>query len=359
MNLFQFPASDMDFIFSEQNKPVQINGIDGNAILNIAKNYIITLTPVKTGDIIEYNQKKYLITTENNEIRYNKYYKAKIEYCNYSIKFKIQSEVKEFDAIIDSKTFDVQSNQYIELPSGKIIVKIQDNSDSENIVLGNRFIKMGSAWKITGIDKTTKGIISLICDLDQFNTSDDIENEIADAFLNHTYEIIINNGDALNMNVNDTVQLNVTCKDNNAVVSNPVVTYSTNNTSIATVSNSGLVTAIGSGSAIITVTYQNVSDTITINVASATRPMAIVGSDTLNSGYNQTYTIKYTDTNTTVTDKTFNFSLSNSNASIVSKTSNSVTLQYKADGTVVLTAICNEDASMKLTKNITCSGNLW
>lgn len=359
MNLFQFPNSDMDFIFAEQNKPIKINGINGNAILNIPKNYIITLLQVNTGDLIEFNNKKYLVTSENNEIRYDKYFKSKIEYCNYSIKFKIQGEIKQFDAIIDSKTFDIQSNQYIELPSGKIIVKIQDNADTENIILGNRFIKMGNAWKITGIDKTTKGIISLICDLDQFNTSDDVQNEIADAFLSHTYEITINNGDALNLKANDTVQLNVTCKDNNAVVANPVVTYNSSNTSIATVDNNGLVTAIASGSAIITVTYQGVSDTITINVASATRPMAIIGSDTLNSGYNNTYTVKYTDTNTTVTDKTFNFSLNNSNASIVSKTSNSVTLQYKANGTVTLTATCNEDTSIKLTKNISCSGSLW
>lgn len=359
MKVFEFPKNDFDFIFFEQAKPITINGVDGNAIFNKDFTKITTLVPVKTGDLIEYDNKKYLITSENVEKKYDTYYQANIEYCNYMIKFKIQGEIKQFDAIIDSKTFDVQSNQYFELPTGKIIVKIQDNSDTENIVLGNRFIKMGSAWKVTGIDKTTKGIISLICDIDQFNTSDDVKNEVADAFLSHTYEITINNGDALNLKVNDTVQLNITCKDNNAIVLNPSVTYSSNNTSIATVDNNGLVTAKSSGSAIITATYQNVSDTITINIASATRPMTISGSDTLNSGINQTYTIKYSDDNSNVTDKTFTFTLSNTNAKIVSSTSNSVTLQYQSNGTVTLTATCNEDNSIKLTKNITCSGSLW
>lgn len=281
MKLFDFPKNDFDFIFFEQAKPIKINGVDGNAIFNKDFTKITTLTPIKTGDLVEYNNKNYLITSENIEKKYDTYYKANIEYCNYTIKFKINDEIIEFPAIIDSKTFDIQSNQYIVLPVGKIIVKIQDNSDSENIVLGQRFIKMGNAWRVTGIDKTKRGLIVLYCDLDQIDPNiDDVANEVAN----------------------------------------------------------GLTPAPESAPA---------------------RQMYISGSDTLNSGTNQTYTIKYSDDNSIVTDKTFTFTLSNNNASIVSTTSNSITLTYQSDGTVTLTATCNEDTSIVLTKSITCSGSLW
>jgi len=283
LKLFEFPKNDFDFIFFEQAKSIKINGIDANAIFNKDFTKITTITPIKTGDIIEYNNKKYLITSENIEKKYDTYYKAKIEYCNYLIKFKIQDVVKEFDAIIDSKTFDIQQNQYIVLPTGKIIVKIQDTTDSENITLGMRFIKMGNAWKVTGIDKTTEGLIVLHCDLDQIDPNiDDVANEVANGLTP-------------------------------APAPEPV----------------------------------------------PARQMYISGADTLDTWTNQTYTVKYSDDNSVVTDKTFTFTLSNNNASIISKTSNSVTLQYKASGTVTLTATCNEDSSIVLTKSITCSGSLW
>jgi len=283
LKLFEFPKNDFDFIFFEQARSIKINGIDANAIFNKDFTKITTITPIKTGDIIEYNNKKYLITSENIEKKYDTYYKAKIEYCNYLIKFKIQDVVKEFDAIIDSKTFDIQQNQYIVLPTGKIIVKIQDTTDSENITLGMRFIKMGNVWKVTGIDKTTEGLIVLHCDLDQIDPNiDDVANEVANGLTP-------------------------------APAPEPV----------------------------------------------PARQMYISGADTLDTWTNQTYTVKYSDDNSVVTDKTFTFTLSNNNASIISKTSNSVTLQYKASGTVTLTATCNEDSSIVLTKSITCSGSLW
>jgi len=283
LKLFEFPKNDFDFIFFEQAKSIKINGIDANAIFNKDFTKITTITPIKTGDIIEYNNKKYLITSENIEKKYDTYYKAKIEYCNYLIKFKIQDVVKEFDAIIDSKTFDIQQNQYIVLPTGKIIVKIQDTTDSENITLGMRFIKMGNVWKVTGIDKTTEGLIVLHCDLDQIDPNiDDVANEVANGLTP-------------------------------APAPEPV----------------------------------------------PARQMYISGADTLDTWTNQTYTVKYSDDNSVVTDKTFTFTLSNNNASIISKTSNSVTLQYKASGTVTLTATCDEDSSIVLTKSITCSGSLW
>jgi len=41
---------------------------------------------------------------------------------------------------------------------------MQDNIDSENITIGQRFIKMKNAWKVTGIDRTKNGLLMLYCD---------------------------------------------------------------------------------------------------------------------------------------------------------------------------------------------------
>jgi hypothetical protein len=44
---------------------------------------------------------------------------------------------------IESKVFDLESNAFINLQTGKVIVLLQDNDDSRKITLGRRFINMG------------------------------------------------------------------------------------------------------------------------------------------------------------------------------------------------------------------------
>jgi uncharacterized protein YjdB len=66
------------------------------------------------------------------------------------------------------------------------------------------------------------------------------------------------------LKIGETVQLQATIKPDNATIK--TVSWSSNNTSIATVSNSGLVTAKASGIAVITVTTTNGAKTATCNV---------------------------------------------------------------------------------------------
>jgi uncharacterized protein YjdB len=63
------------------------------------------------------------------------------------------------------------------------------------------------------------------------------------------------------------VQLSATVRDvNGAIVTDRVVTWSSNNTSVAIVSTSGVVTGVAAGSAIITATSEGKSGTSTVNV---------------------------------------------------------------------------------------------
>jgi uncharacterized protein YjdB len=75
---------------------------------------------------------------------------------------------------------------------------------------------------------------------------------------------------SLSLNVNDTAQLSEDVVPSNAT--NQAVTWSSNNTSVATVNSSGLVTAVGVGTATITVTTVDGSytDTTAVGVSSGT-----------------------------------------------------------------------------------------
>lgn len=64
--------------------------------------------------------------------------------------------------------------------------------------------------------------------------------------------------------VDETYQINSVCKKNNVVVSNPVVTYVSDNTSIANVDSNGLISAVGQGSCNIVCSYGNVTATFNL-----------------------------------------------------------------------------------------------
>ena len=276
MNLFQPNENDFNFILANAGRDILINGIAARAVISNLKvksdyddKYISTLAELSQGDRIEYNGLNWLIISEVNGKRYEKY-KGTIRACNYVIKFNFAGNVKPFPALVESKIFDIETGQYITLPTGKILVTIQKNSDSENITLNQRMIKMGSAWKVTGIDKTKNGLITLYLESDNFVSSDDKQNEIANRWeYEHLYILTINNGDSAELLKDDTLQLSVKLTDNGTIIDNPAIVYSSSNNNICTIDNSGLITGIGEGSAIITaqmIGKPDIKDSISINV---------------------------------------------------------------------------------------------
>ncbi|GAB7386173.1 hypothetical protein BSNK01_00080 [Bacillaceae bacterium] len=197
-------TDDFQYMLDMMGKDVLVNGNLVRALVtntDLNRNYddkkISTLTEIKRGDLIEYDGKKWLIISEVNGKRYNKY-KGIMRRCNYDVTFKtgetqtivgydpmgrpIYATVEEhqtFPTIIDSKTFDIQTGQVINMAEGKILVTLQENPESLKIALDTRFIKMGNAWKIVGKDRTKKGLIVLTAEIGLFSQYDDLENEIA------------------------------------------------------------------------------------------------------------------------------------------------------------------------------------
>lgn len=97
---------------------------------------------------------------------------------------------------------------------------------------------------------------------------DDDDNPLGDG--DDVAQVIIEFGDDT-LTVGGTVQLTVTVIDEEGdTLSSQTVAYTSSNTAVASVSNSGLVTALTVGSTNITATVDNVSDTITVVVEADT-----------------------------------------------------------------------------------------
>lgn len=316
MNIFDFPQNDYLYLLSMAGDDIYINNdtMPKKALINnLSVNRqadirtIATKEPIKRGDLVNWDNENWLIISEIGQKRYT-YYKGIIQKCNYNIKFNFEGTIKQFPAIVDSRVFDIETNQYLSVPAGKIVVTMQSNVDSENINIGQRFIKMKRAWKVSGIDRTKNGLLMLWCDLDSIIPSDDLVNEIANAG-DYVYTIEITKGETSSIQEGSTLQLNVVVKLNGDVVTDKTVTFSCDNPSIASVDENGLVTAISAGDCIITASLAenpNVYDTISITVTALPEhnyAVTISGSTSIVKTKTATYTAVFTDNAVPITEE--------------------------------------------------------
>lgn len=308
MNIFDFPNNDYLYLLSMAGDDIYINNdtMPKKALINNLPvnrqadiRTIATKEEIKRGDLINWDNEYWLIISEIGQKRYS-YYKGIIQKCNYNIKFNFQGTIKEFPAIVDSKVFDTETNQFFSVPAGKIVVTMQDSVDSENIALNQRFISMKNAWKVSGIDRTKNGLLMLYCDLDTITASDDVVNEVANAG-DYVYTLEITNGDSANIQEGNTLQLTTVVKLNGNIVTDKAIIFSCDNTLVATVDETGLITGISAGECIITASLQDnpqVYDTIVITVTAEEQhnyAVTISGNTSIVKNYTATYTATFTD----------------------------------------------------------------
>lgn len=251
------------------------------------KIYVRPDTNIEAGDYIIYPNKTYLVlSVEDNLV--SPY--ASVEECNHLFKWITNEKYYEISAIVTNNTkytlgVSSVSNSIIE-GNGMFSVILSDNKMSSNIKIGQRFIVNGQAWEATQTDRTTtKGILSILLGESSINTNDDMENEIANAF-EHSYTITLDST-SQSLVETSTYQIKPTVKDENKIVLNPNIIYTSSDETIATVNN-GLVSALKVGSCNIIVSIGGVSVILSLVVtAKTTTPIVSYGHN-----FSQSETIK-------------------------------------------------------------------
>ncbi len=278
---------------------------------------------IKQGDIVTYNNVDYLVMLENENTNnvYTQYTITRIKYNK--VKLNFQGEIVEVPVLIETGQQDIEQNQYISIIDGKIKLTMQENKVNDKVKEDFRLIVMGYVWKVISKTKEDKGLIYVYVEKDVFNTQyDDRENEIADRWRyesKHSYNMSVEPTETT-LNEGDTIQINVTVTDtvNNIIspVENPTLLYISSEDTIATVDNTGLITAILEGMAIITVKFitdgveliKNIN--ITITKEEITHTYSISGSDSITWTVTQTY--KIVDEGGNISTDRYFFSIDNS-----------------------------------------------
>ena len=364
----------IDFFLYEKGESIKVNETEQVALMidvvdkltYYDDKLIRCKCQIKTGDIIEYNNLEYIIISQIDKEENS--YRARMRKSSYRIAFNWSGNIKWFDCIEESKVFDITTGTYISVASGNIYVTVQSNSDTRTIAIDQRFYVTNQPFKVTGIDKSQEGLIKLNCALDLISTQyDDVENNIVDRWryeTGHTYTLTLSNGDAVNVLLNDIIQLNLSATDNGIAVTNPIVTFTSSDSNTISVDNSGKVMGIALGQAIITakLTYHDaILDSITITTIetfSHSYTISITGSATVKLGQSQSYVAHIYDNGTEVFDKSVVWSVRNQDgtttaayATITTSTGNSVTIKGNSSSTyvnkyIVLKATLSDDETV-------------
>jgi hypothetical protein len=415
--------------FSNTSELVTINGtsqevqiIDENSLFKNPNKKRLLCKPDETisvGDLVVYDSENWLCTdTDDIEI----YIRGIIEKCNSNLKYLDSTETAtstwDEDDILDETTIfdesytynegadatillsdllgvaesasiivapciitdkillDAKENKYYILPDNKIWVIVGTGTDTTSITVGQRFLLGGNAYKIEAIDNITKpGLITFKMCFDNVIEDDSQTLGIANYTSRlHSYVVTILNGADADIQVGNTLQLELECTDNDVVVTSPTVTYSlvTGSTGYISVGITGLVSGIATGSGSVVATYSNATDSININVVAsavtASYVYSLVGNIQPDNEvkYNQTKTYtanKYYSTGTVVTGSVFTFSTilstgaSSSNYLLTTSSDNTTTLkclQYPYSISLVATDLA--DATQNITQVISLKG---
>lgn len=190
-----------DFFISEFGEPILINDLSTKGYMEIigdtSADYFVdrilnTVEPVETGDVVNYQNYDWLALKQMTI--YPNYKSTRIRRCDWytNIWYKGLDIAYTYPSIYAFKSVAIAEGSTISIADGKIVCCLQSNSITDKIDVDFRFIKFNSAWKVTGVDKTEKGLIYMYADKDAIAEGDDLVNElVAGSPQPDTYEIII------------------------------------------------------------------------------------------------------------------------------------------------------------------------
>lgn len=366
----------IDFFTDEFGKEINIKGSTKKAILSDASTkpsyfddkYIRMKEAYESGTLLEYQNVKWMVISQ--VVADKNTYKAKIRRADWQIKFYIQNILQSFYCIVDNLEATIEEGKIINTVAGEIKLYFQLTDNTKLLAIDRRFIKFGSAWKITGIDKSKVGLIIVYAKKDLFTDKDDKDNEIADRWSyeeKHVYTITITDNNPMTLGVGEARKLNYVVYDNGTAMSTiPEVVFASDIASVVTIDSGGNMTGVAVGETkayVILKTDASVKAECMINVV---QEVVKVYSITLTynsksivlGGIARTFTATVYYGDTQVTGKTVLWSVKNLNGTATNKVTltdkgnNSCTVSAEEnydyiDESVILTAYLSDDSSIK------------
>ena len=288
---------------------------------------------------------------------------VRVRPCNYELKWVDDGGfVRSNWVVVTNKTLysdGVQSTNTAVIPNQKMHIAMPYNQHSRKLGRGKRVMLFEDTYKITNIDRSENGLMQFILTEEPLSDGDDTVNYIADAHLIQESSIQLVNPSPMTISLGGTVQLNprmVNAEGDEVIAP---FTYVSSDASIASVSDSGVVTGISEGSVVITVESSNLTHTVAVSVASSAvsnTSIEIIGAQKITAGGTSYYVVQ-TYIDGVESDGGFTASIVNAStmdcATIVSQTADGITVRADSNSIGETFDIQVECGGVTETKQVT------
>lgn len=317
----------------ENQTKVLIREISDNSTYGIDYKKIISSSLLQQGDYVVINGVQFLIIDTEEQMSQSIY---NVGVFRKTLSVLLGTTYKPVQAIADKYRGQYVDGQYINEVHDQYTFIIPKLGNSVSI--GGSLVYDLGIYDILSIDSSRDGLYYIT---GKYNT----------VYVPHTYTITLNSNSQTLVET-DTYQIVATCYDNDTVVSNPTIIYTSSDPNIVSVDATGVVSCLAVGSATITCTYNNVSADLTIVVEA--KPVEPVISYTY--AFSQSITALRTYMTTTLTtsklvdgvaDSTLyiNYSFDSNAQSLIS--AGKIVITRKSDSSISI-----KNASITTTTNI-------
>ena len=239
--------------------------------------YFKQTEPIGIGSVIVMKGQPYVIISDKDFDESNAVYSAIAQKTNVII--------NGIPFVVDTATYGESQGTIFTQVDGDVIIYTGYNTITDKIKVNNHINAFGNSYDV--INKFVKENI-LYIHLKQTTAIPDV------------YKITYNGVTSFDINDSTTYQLTYTVTNNDIVVENPTITYSSSDETVATVDSNGLMTMLKEGSVDITATAYDTSVTTTMTIANTSAPTYTISikssSDTITLGRSyKTMTCRFAD----------------------------------------------------------------
>lgn len=260
---------------------------------------------MKIGTLFALNGSTYVITSQDGA-ESNIYYTSIAIKCDTTFTFYSNLAKKYITVpfVVTADNYTIARSQEISIVAGSLVVYTGDNELVKDFMVNGYYENFGNAYTIS----------NTFCNNGLYYVYMEQTAKRGD-----TYNLVYNGVVTLDRGTMDTYQLSYTAMKNGTPVTNPALVYTSSNETLATVSDTGLVTLLADGQVTITAKWleQNVecSNLFTIICESAPSTdvwnMTISGNTRLKVGFPRTYSFNVTKNDVAATAEDIKYEIVN------------------------------------------------
>ena len=210
-------------------------------------------TPIDIGTIFVLNGSNFIVTSKDG-IESNIYFTSLAVKCDTTFVVKSENKYIDVPMSVVSDKWTVAHGSVFSMVSGAVAMFTQDNPVARGIKVDSKYYAFGGYYKV-GNTFFNNGLAYFYMERQAMPQDD--------------YKIIYNGVTSFDIKDSTTYQLTYTVTNNDIVVENPTITYSSSDETIATVDSNGLMTMLKEGSVDITATAYDTSVTTTMTIANS------------------------------------------------------------------------------------------